>query len=116
VRFAVYDPYYGPHCIDFEGNELLSFAAITDDRPAEFAAAEHDRCIIPIKPGNIAAWLNPGDPLGGAILSTGNLLLLGIPSMMGDFTEQEGARAQGRVTSGVQRRATPATLSFAGSV
>ncbi len=41
--------------------DLLSFAAITDDPPAEIAAAGHDRCIIPIKPGNIDAWLNP-DP------------------------------------------------------
>jgi len=48
----------------WEGNgepELLSFAAITDEPPAEVAAAGHDRCIIPIKPGNIDAWLNP-DP------------------------------------------------------
>lgn len=40
---------------------LLSFAAITDDPPAEIAAVGHDRCIIPIKPSNIDAWLNP-DP------------------------------------------------------
>ena len=30
--------------------ELLSFAAITDEPPAEVAAAGHDRCIIPIRP------------------------------------------------------------------
>ena len=41
--------------------DLLSFAAITDDPPPEIAAAGHDRCIIPIKPENIDAWLNP-DP------------------------------------------------------
>jgi putative SOS response-associated peptidase YedK len=41
--------------------ELWSFAAITDEPPAEIAAAGHDRCIIPIKPENIDAWLNP-DP------------------------------------------------------
>ena len=35
--------------------------AITDEPPAEVAAAGHDRCIIPIKPENIDAWLNP-DP------------------------------------------------------
>ncbi len=40
-------------------DDLLSFAAITDDPPAEIAAAGHDRCIIPIKPANIDAWLNP---------------------------------------------------------
>lgn len=41
--------------------ELLSFAAITDDPPAKVAAAGLDRCIIPIKPENVDAWLNP-DP------------------------------------------------------
>lgn len=40
-------------------HDLLSFAAITDAPPAEVAAAGHDRCIIPIKPENIDAWLNP---------------------------------------------------------
>jgi putative SOS response-associated peptidase YedK len=39
--------------------ELLSFAAITDEPPAEVAAAGHDRCIIPIKPEHIDAWLDP---------------------------------------------------------
>lgn len=41
--------------------DLLSVAAITDEPPPEVAAAGHDRCVIPIKPENIAAWLNP-DP------------------------------------------------------
>ena len=45
-----------------EGGESLdSFAAITDEPPAEVAAAGHDRCIIPIEEANIDAWLNP-DP------------------------------------------------------
>jgi putative SOS response-associated peptidase YedK len=39
--------------------DLLSFAAITDEPPPEVEAAGHDRCIIPIKPDNIEAWLNP---------------------------------------------------------
>jgi putative SOS response-associated peptidase YedK len=39
--------------------DLLSFAAITDEPPPEVAAAGHDRCIIPIRPENIDAWLNP---------------------------------------------------------
>jgi putative SOS response-associated peptidase YedK len=39
--------------------ELLSFAAITDDPPPEVAAAGHDRCIIPIKPEHVEAWLHP---------------------------------------------------------
>jgi putative SOS response-associated peptidase YedK len=43
-----------------EGDEsLLSFAAITDEPPAEIAAAGHDRCIIPIKRENVDAWLDP---------------------------------------------------------
>lgn len=41
--------------------DLYSFAAITDEPPPEVAAAGLDRCIIPIKPENVAAWLNP-DP------------------------------------------------------
>ncbi len=46
-----------------DGEELLSFAAITDDPPPEVAAAGHDRCIIPIRPENLEAWLNPAaDP------------------------------------------------------
>jgi putative SOS response-associated peptidase YedK len=40
---------------------LLSFAAITDEPPRDVAAAGHDRCIIPIRPDNLDAWLNP-DP------------------------------------------------------
>jgi putative SOS response-associated peptidase YedK len=40
-------------------DDLLSFAAITDEPPAEIAAAGHDRCIIPIKPEHVDAWLNP---------------------------------------------------------
>lgn len=41
--------------------ELLSFAAITDEPPPEVAAAGHDRCIIPIRPEHVDAWLSP-DP------------------------------------------------------
>jgi putative SOS response-associated peptidase YedK len=43
------------------GTDLFSFAAITDEPPAEVAAAGHDRCIVPIKPEHVDAWLNP-DP------------------------------------------------------
>lgn len=42
-----------------DGEELLSFAAITDEPPPEVAAAGHDRCIIPIRPENLDAWLSP---------------------------------------------------------
>jgi putative SOS response-associated peptidase YedK len=41
------------------GEVLYSFAAITDEPPAEIAAAGHDRCIIPIRPENVDAWLRP---------------------------------------------------------
>ncbi|RDI99682.1 hypothetical protein DVT68_02220 [Dyella solisilvae] len=44
-----------------EGMDLFSFAAITDEPPEEIAAAGHDRCIVPIKPEHLDAWLNP-DP------------------------------------------------------
>jgi putative SOS response-associated peptidase YedK len=53
---CVWSKWKGSH-----GAELLSFAAITDEPPAEIAAVGHDRCIIPIKRRNIDAWLNP-DP------------------------------------------------------
>jgi len=47
------------HWTSPDGKDLLSFAAITDEPPLEVAAAGHDRCIIPIKPENVDAWLNP---------------------------------------------------------
>lgn len=50
---------------------LLSFAALTDEPPAEVSAAGHDRCIIPIRPDNLDRWLAPaaGDlPASYAIL------------------------------------------------
>lgn len=42
-----------------DGEELWSFAAITDEPPPEVAAAGHDRCIIPIREEHLNAWLNP---------------------------------------------------------
>src|SRR5262245_801155 len=46
------------------GAPLLSFAAITDEPPAEVAAAGHDRMIINLKPEHLEAWLKPeGRPL-----------------------------------------------------
>jgi putative SOS response-associated peptidase YedK len=41
------------------GRPLLSFAAITDEPPAEVAAAGHDRMIINLKPEHLDAWLQP---------------------------------------------------------
>lgn len=54
---------------EWEGPEgrLLSFAAITDEPPREVAAAGHDRCIVPIRPAHLDAWLNP-DPNDLAVL------------------------------------------------
>ncbi len=46
---------------------LYSFAAITDEPPAEVAAAGHDRCVIPIKPENMDAWLSPDPKNLGAL-------------------------------------------------
>ncbi len=45
---------------DGAGNDLLSFAAITDEPPEEIRATGHDRCIINLRQENIAAWLTPG--------------------------------------------------------
>ncbi len=39
--------------------DLYSFAAIIDEPPAEVSAAGHDRCIVPVKPEQVEAWLNP---------------------------------------------------------
>jgi len=47
--------------VEPDGDEpsFYSVAAITRDPPPEVAAAGHDRCIIPIKPENLDAWLDP---------------------------------------------------------
>lgn len=42
-----------------DGDELLSFAALTDEPPPEVSAAGHDRIIIQIREENLDAWLNP---------------------------------------------------------
>ena len=47
------------HWHEANAPDLLSFAAITDEPPPEVAAAGHDRCIIPIKPGHLDTWLDP---------------------------------------------------------
>lgn len=47
-------------CRDEEtGEELVSFAAITDEPPPEVAAAGHDRCVVNLKEQNVKAWLTP---------------------------------------------------------
>lgn len=63
---CVYSRWTGP-----DGQELLSFAAITDEPPPEVAAAGHDRVIINLKEENVATWLTPqgrGDAALQAIL------------------------------------------------
>jgi putative SOS response-associated peptidase YedK len=39
--------------------DLRGFAAITDEPPADVAAAGHDRCIINLRPEHVDAWLTP---------------------------------------------------------
>ncbi len=41
--------------------DLYSFAIVTDDPPPEIAETGHNRCPIPLKPGNVDAWLTPGE-------------------------------------------------------
>ncbi|MDF4024145.1 SOS response-associated peptidase family protein [Luteibacter sp. PPL201] len=47
--------------VEPEGDEpgFYSVAAITRDPPPEVRAAGHDRCVIPIRPENLDAWLDP---------------------------------------------------------
>jgi putative SOS response-associated peptidase YedK len=47
------------HWTDPKEPEIRGFAAITDDPPADIAAAGHDRCIINLKPEYVEAWLTP---------------------------------------------------------
>jgi len=42
-----------------QSERMFTFAAITDDPPAEIAAAGHNRCVVNIKRENVAAWLQP---------------------------------------------------------
>lgn len=49
--------------------DLLSFAAITDEPPAEVAATGHDRCIVPLKPENVPLWLHPEGKSSGELLA-----------------------------------------------
>jgi putative SOS response-associated peptidase YedK len=39
--------------------DLVSFALITEEPPPEIAAVGHDRCICPIQPEDLDAWLQP---------------------------------------------------------
>lgn len=45
------------HWIGRDEPDLLSFALVTDEPPPEVSMAGHDRCPIPLKSANVAAWL-----------------------------------------------------------
>ena len=47
------------HWIDPKEPDVRRFAAITDEPPADVAAAGHDRCIVNLKPEHVEAWLTP---------------------------------------------------------
>jgi putative SOS response-associated peptidase YedK len=47
------------HWADPNEPDLRGFAAITDEPPADIAAAGHDRCIINLKSEHVEAWLTP---------------------------------------------------------
>jgi putative SOS response-associated peptidase YedK len=44
-----------------DGEGFYTFAAVTRDPPPEVLAAGHNRCVIPLRPENLDAWLDP-DP------------------------------------------------------
>ena len=48
-------------------DRAFRWQATTDEPPPEVAAAGHDRCIIPIRPENVDAWLNPNPRNLGAL-------------------------------------------------
>jgi putative SOS response-associated peptidase YedK len=47
------------HWADPKEPDVRGFAAITDEPPADVAAAGHDRCIINLKSEHLDAWLTP---------------------------------------------------------
>ena len=47
------------HWTDPKEPDVRGFAAITDEPPADVAAAGHDRCIVNLKPEHLEAWLAP---------------------------------------------------------
>jgi putative SOS response-associated peptidase YedK len=47
------------HWTDPTEPDMRGFAAITDEPPADVAAAGHDRCIINLRPEHLEAWLTP---------------------------------------------------------
>jgi putative SOS response-associated peptidase YedK len=55
------------HWTDPKEPDLRGFAAITDEPPADIAAAGHDRCIINLKPEHIDGWLRPEGRTAGEL-------------------------------------------------
>jgi putative SOS response-associated peptidase YedK len=47
------------HWTGAAGGDLYSFAAVTDEPPAEIAATGHNRCIIALKEDHLNEWLAP---------------------------------------------------------
>jgi putative SOS response-associated peptidase YedK len=56
---AMYIACLWSHWTDPTEPDQRGFAAITDEPPADIAAAGHDRCIINLKPEHVEAWLTP---------------------------------------------------------
>ena len=56
---AMYIACLWSHWTDPAEPDQRGFAAITDEPPADIAAAGHDRCIINLKPEHVEAWLTP---------------------------------------------------------
>src|SRR5271154_3012747 len=56
---AMYIACLWSHWTDPKEPDVRGFAAITDEPPADVAAAGHDRCIINLKPEHVEAWLTP---------------------------------------------------------
>jgi len=56
---AMYIACLWSHWTDPKEPDVRGFAAITDEPPADVAAAGHDRCIINLKPEHLEAWLTP---------------------------------------------------------
>jgi putative SOS response-associated peptidase YedK len=41
------------------GDELYSFAAVTDEPPEEISATGHQRCVVSLQEQNVSEWLSP---------------------------------------------------------
>lgn len=52
-----------------EDADLWSFAPVTDHPPPKVALAGHDRCVIPLSPEGVDAWLRPEALSSAALLA-----------------------------------------------